>query len=393
MNLELKDMPANAAAPPSVSEARLLSVLDTAVDGIIVLDEQARVLVFNKACERLFGFSAAEMVGRNIKAIMPKEYADEHDVYVSNYIKTGVKKIIGIGREVRGMHRDGTVFPLELSVGEAMTPEGRQFIGILRDLRPRKEAEQRLSQLQGDLLHLARASAMDEMGSALAHELNQPLTALMLYLQAVTRSVQKQGAGAPLSEQAVGILDKAIKEAERAGNIIQRMRHFIEKRDPQRRLVDLPPLIDDAVELTLLGNKRGFRVIREIEPDLPKLMVDPVQIQQIVVNLVRNALEAIKEQEAAEVRIIARRESGGVTVAVEDNGPGIAPDSIPGLFKAFSTSKRRGLGLGLAISRTIAQNHGGDLTVDPGGNGRGACFTLHLPLPSEPADPSETERL
>ncbi len=392
MNLEVKDIPTNPPnAPPSVSEARLLSVLDTAVDGIIVIDEQARVLVFNKACERLFGVSAAEMLGRNVKSIMPPEYAEEHDAYLGNYIRTGVRKIIGIGREVRGLHRDGTVFPLELSVGEAMTPDGRQFIGIIRDLRPRKEAEQRLSQLQGELLHLARVSAMDEMGAALAHELNQPLTALMLYLQAVTRTVNKQGASAPLSDQVGGILDKAVREAERAGNIIQRMRHFIEKRDPQRRLVDLLPLIEDAVELTLLGSKRGFRVVREIYPDLPKVMVDAVQIQQIVVNLVRNALEAVKDQEGPEVHLIARPVSDGVVVAVQDNGPGISKEAIPSLFRAFSTSKRRGLGLGLAISRTIAQNHGGDLTVDPGGNGRGACFTLHLPLPTETTDSSETE--
>lgn len=370
----------------TVSDARLSSMLDTAVDGIIVIDEQARILVFNKACEKLFGFKAAEMLGRNIKAIMPREYAEHHDRFIADYIRTGVAKIIGVGREVHGQHRDGAVFPIELSVGEAITPLGRQFIGVIRDLRPRKEAEQRLSQLQGELLHLARVSAMDEMGGALAHELNQPLTALMLYLQAVVRTIKRQGSDGPFTEQVMGILNKAVHEAERAGNIIQRMRHFIEKRDPQRRLVDLGPLIDDAIELTLLGSKPGVRVTRDLPPNLPGVMVDPVQVQQIVVNLVRNACEALKGQEAPEVRVSARNEGGSLVLDIEDNGPGIPPDSVPNLFKAFSTSKRSGLGLGLAISRTIAQNHGGDLTVDPGGNGRGACFQLHLPLPPQAND-------
>lgn len=369
-------------APTSVSDARLAGVLDTAADGIVVIDDKARILVFNKASERLFGFTAAEMLGRNVKAIMPDDYAEQHDRYVADYLRTGVAKIIGIGREVKGRHRNGTEFPIELSVGEAMTPEGRQFIGIIRDLRPRKEAEQRMTQLQGELLHLARVSAMDEMGGALAHELNQPLTALMLYLQTVQRAIRKQGPKGAAAEQAITILGKAVHEAERAGNIIQRMRHFIEKRDPQRRRVDLAPLVEDSVELTLLGSKPGIRVIRQVAPDLPLVMVDPVQIQQIVVNLVRNAFDALKTHPAPEVRISAETSDGMVVLSVEDNGPGIAADTLPELFKAFSTSKRSGLGLGLAISRTIAQNHGGDLTVDPGGDGRGACFRLHLPLPA-----------
>jgi two-component system, LuxR family, sensor kinase FixL len=366
---------------PTVSEARLSSVLDTAVDGIILADDEGRILVYNKACERLFGYTAAEVRGESIKLIMPNDYADHHDRYMDNYMQSGSRKIIGIGREVRGKHKDGTVFPVELSVGEAYTPEGRQFIGIMRDLRPRKEAERRLNQLQADLLHMARVSAMDEMGAALAHELNQPLTAVMLYLQAIGRSQAKDAkAGTGFSETTKGILDKAVREAERAGNIIQRMRHFVEKRDPERRPVDINPLVDDAVELTLLGHRRGTRVIRRLLPDLPHVEVDAVQIQQIVVNLVRNALEAAKAQEQPEVRVSTELDDGHVRMSVEDNGPGVPPEAMPHLFKAFSTSKRTGLGLGLAISRTIAQNHGGDLVVDPGGNGRGARFSLVLPV-------------
>ena len=373
-------------AVPSVSDVRLSTLLDTAVDGIIVIDDEARILVFNQACERLFGYAAADVLGQNLKCLMPLEYAEKHDNYVANYVRTGVRKIIGIGREVRGRHRDGSVFPLELSVGEANTPEGRQFIGILRDLRARREAEQRLTELQGDLLRMARVSAMDEMGAALAHELNQPLTALLLYLQAVERSSAKQSDGQPVSQTALSILQKAINEAERASGIVQRMRHFVEKRDPVRHLLDLNPLVTEAVDLTLLASRPGTKITRTLASNLPPVAVDAVQIQQVVVNLVRNAIDAAKHAESPDVRVATGLADDAVLMTVEDNGPGIPPESVPGLFKAFSSSKGSGLGLGLAISRTIAQTHGGDLKVDPGGNGRGACFTLQLPLPSPGVD-------
>ncbi len=364
---------------PTVSEARLLSVLDTAVDGIVVIDDRARVLVFNKACEVLFGYPAASVVGRNISFLMPPEYSAEHDAAVGHYLKTGEKRIIGIGREVRARHADGTVFPIELSVGEARTPEGPQFIGILRDLRPRKAVEQRLNQLQAQLVQMARVNAMDEMGAAVAHELNQPLTAVLLYLQALTRKLKS---GEAAVEQAVlEILGKASREAERAGSIIQRMRQFVERREPERQPIDLRKLVDEALEVTLLGNDgAAVEVVRDEAPDLPLLEADPIQVQQILINLIRNAIEAVKSRDDRWIRIAMRTTDGFLLVEVEDSGPGIPEETVRNLFKAFSTSKKTGLGLGLAISRSIAQNHGGDLLVEPGGGGRGATFVLSLPL-------------
>ncbi len=372
----------------TVSEARLSSVLDTAADGIIVLDEQAQILMFNKACEQLFGYAASEVLGCNIRMIVPPDQNADEAGYCWSHGRTSVPAILGMGHEVTGRHRDGTVFPLELSLGVAMTPEGRQFVGILRDLRSRREAEQCLNQLQADLLRMARVSAMDQMGTALAHELNQPLTALMLYLQAIERMSLQRSVDPLLSGPAIEILEKAVHEAERAGNIIQRMRRFVEKRDPVLQLLDVTALIDDAVELTLLGNHPGSKVTREFSPNLPPVLVDPVQIQQIVVNLVRNALDAVKHHVTPEVHICTKREADTVVLEVEDNGAGIPQDLVPSLFQAFSTSKGTGLGLGLVISRAIARKHGGDLTVDPGGNGKGAIFTLHLPAPSSVNSPS-----
>lgn len=374
----------------TVSEVRLDSLLNTAVDGIILIDDSMRILVFNSACEQLFGYSSEDVMGQNVSMLMPREYADEHDGYVHHYMDTGERRIIGIGREVRGKHRDGTDFPLELSVGEALTPEGRQFVGIVRDLRPRKAVERRLNQLQSELVHLARVSAMDEMGSAVAHELNQPLTAVMLYLQAVTRRIQTLNGDGPKDPVIVETINKAKREAERAGNIIQRMRHFVEKREPDRRVVQLRPLIEDTLELTRVGtNSEGIAMHLDMGDDIPSVDVDPVQIQQILVNLLRNAFEAVRGSTNPHVVVSAELKPKTLTIRVSDSGPGIPEEVHARLFKAFATSKRTGMGLGLSISRSIAQNHGGDLTVDPGGNGQGASFMLTLPRSDQEKAASE----
>lgn len=380
---------ARSESAPSVSDVRLAIVLDTAVDGIIVMDETATILMFNKACERMFGYAASEVVGRNVAMLMPSEHSVRHDGYVSAYTRTGHRRVIGIGREASGRRKDGSFLPLDLSVGEAITPDGRQFIGILRDISARKEAERRVNELQADLIRLARISALDEMGLALAHELNQPLTAILLYLQAATRELERIEEGT----RARTILDKARKEAQRAGAIIQRIRHLGEKRAPERRVIDLNAIVEDAVDLTLIGQDRAVRIVRDYQGDLPPIEADQVQIQQVIVNLVRNAFEALRGHQHAEVVISTRLEDRHALIAVADNGGGIPPDKLSELFQAFKTGKRNGMGLGLAISRTIVQSHGGELLVDPGGGGQGARFTVKLPLgaATEADDTEETE--
>ncbi|WP_417670557.1 two-component system sensor histidine kinase NtrB [Roseibium sp.] len=368
----------------TVSEARLTSVFDTAADGIVVINERCTVLAFNKASEQLFGYTAAEVIGHNVYKIMPSDFATAHDGYVQHYLDTGEKKIIGIGREVRGRHKDGTEFPVELSVGEASTPEGRQFIGILRDLRPRKSVEERLAQTQAQLVHMTRISAMDEMGAAIAHELNQPLTAILLYLQSVSRKASRLD---DLDPMVLSVIDKAMKEAERAGEIIQRMRQLVEKKEPEREQIEISEFAHSCIELVAMGtNERKSLFSCEIEPGLPSLPADPVQIRQVLINLLKNAREAVAGVDAPKVYLKVRQRDGFVEFRVTDTGPGVPEGVVPELFKAFSGKKQKGLGLGLAISRSIAQNHGGDLMLDTGGNGQGATFILKLPV-----DMAETE--
>lgn len=366
----------------AVSEARFESLLDTAADGVIVIDETGRMLVFNKICEQLFGYTSQEAIGQNVSLIMPPEFSASHDRFMNNYHRTGERRIIGIGREVSGMHRDGTVFPLELSVGEAKTAEGRQYIGVLRDLRSRRAVEQRVSQLQAQVVHMTRLSAMDEMGAAMAHELNQPLTALLLYLQAVARQVKACHADAkPPSDKMLDVLDKAVLEAERASHIVQRMRQMVEKRDPERATIDLREVVNEALDLSEFVAQGATVTIRRVFGMTPiQVDADATQIQQIILNLLRNALEVAKESEERWVKVSIGSDDRSAFVSVTDSGPGFSEEVGKSLFRTFSTTKKSGMGLGLAISRAIAQNHGGDLMADPGGNGQGATFTLMLPM-------------
>lgn len=363
----------------TVSEARLASVFGTAVDGIVVINEKGQVLAFNEACETLFGYKASELLGRNVSTIMPRRYAEQHDGYVDHYIQTGERKIIGIGREVEGRHKDGTEFPIELSVGEAATAEGRQFIGILRDLRQRKAVEAKLAEAQAQLVNMTRISALDEMGAAIAHELNQPLTALMLYLQTVSKKVKVNNPDPLL----LSIIEKAVGEVERAGDIIQRMRYFVEKKEPEREKINAADLAQECFDLIKLG-VGDEKVIFELKAatDLVPVYADPVQIRQVLVNLVRNAREAIDKSSEKRVTIELSQNVAADTmdIRVSDTGPGVPEDMRSELFRAFSGGKRKGLGLGLAISRSIAQNHGGDLYLEEVPDRVGTTFVLRLPI-------------
>ncbi len=373
----------------TVADARFEILLDTVADGIVVTDGRGIVLAFNKACEELSGYAASEVIGTNVKRLLPDKHALELERYLTGYFENGQRDIIGRGREISGLHRNGDKIPLELSVGEAKTPDGVQFIAIVRDLRPRKAVEARVSALQADLVHLARVNAIDDMGAAIAHELNQPLTALLLYLQVANRKVAAEESADFLDSATRDILKKATREAERAGNIVQRMRRFIERREPQRKMASVNELIDEAVELVSLGSRaNSVKILRQTPTDW-QIPVDAVQIQQVLLNLLRNAKQAIGDRDEQWIKISTTKESGSITIAVNDSGPGISPDMEEVLFNAFSTASNNGVGLGLAISRTIAQIHGGDLTFHPGGSGSGATFYLQLPIEKYAAEKDE----
>lgn len=360
-------------------DSRLLrAVVETAVDGVILIDSRGTVLLFNPACERLFGYAADEVIGRNVKVLMPSPFRDEHDQYLENYTTTGDKKIIGIGREVEGLRKDGTTFPLHLSVGEARDNGKSTFVGIMHDLTQLHETQRRVRELTAEMLHTSRLTAMGQLSSSLAHELNQPLTAVANYTEAARQMLTTSES--PIPPRILDFLDKASAQAQRAGQIIRRLRSFVEKGAIERAPEALNKIVEEATALATIGARvDGIRVLLDLNPALPPVPMDKIQIQQVVVNLVRNAVEVLRQSErrTLTIRTMAAGD-GGQEVAVIDTGPGIDPGIADRLFTPFATTKTDGMGIGLSISQSIVAAHGGRIWAEANPNG-GAVFRFTLP--------------
>jgi two-component system sensor kinase FixL len=352
-------------------------VLDTVPDAMIVIDSKGLIQSFSATAERLFGYTEAQVMGRNVSMLMPSPYREQHDRYLSRYLETGEKRIIGRGRVVVGLRRDGSTFPMELSVGEMQSGDRRSFTGFVRDLTERQETQRRLQDLQAELIHMSRFTAMGEMASTLAHELNQPLTAIASYLSGCRRLLRGK-----MEQESVMIRDaieRAADQALRAGQIIRRLRQFVSRGESERQAEDLVKLIEEASALALVGVREvGVRVQFALDDRVTFVIVDKIQVQQVILNLIRNAVEAMQETTRRELTI-ASADIGNqmVEISVTDTGPGISTNIARRLFQPFVTTKPHGMGVGLSISRTIIEAHGGRLWVEPNPEG-GTIFRLTL---------------
>lgn len=357
-------------------EAHLQSILDTVPDAMIVIDERGIIHSFSSAAERLFGHTRAEVSGRNIKILMPQPYRGDHDGYLDNYARTRERHIIGIGRIVVAERKDGSIFPIELSVGEMNSSGQRFFTGFIRDLTDRYKTETRVKELQSELVHVSRLTAMGEMASTLAHELNQPLSAITNYINGVRRIINN---ATDVPDNAGEALDKAAAQALRAGRIIGRLREFVARGESERKIEDLDRLIEEAGALALVGvRERGVLVRIKIDQNHRAVLADKVQIQQVLFNLMRNAVEAMEASELKELTVLTRGGADGmVSVEVSDTGAGVSSEAAAHLFEPFFTTKRHGMGVGLSICRTIIESHGGQLTAEPK-TGGGTIFEFTL---------------
>ena len=494
--------------PEGAAGPRLRAILSAAVDAIVMIDARGAIEVFSSSAERMFGWTAEEVVGGNVKVLMPSPFHDEHDGYLARYLHTNEARIIGIGREVAATRKDGSVFPVDLSVGEVVGSQGaRRFVGIIRDLSDRHQTEallrqreeelrltfehaptgiallefgERLVQVnasfcsifgrsrdelrdlrvtsllegsdrapfreslarmksgdvetvthrvrfrrstgemgQGDLqcgtihdqsgrpamaviqledqterirseeearghrerlAHVARLSTMGEMATGIAHEINQPLAAIATFARACSRMIES---GQGNQAQYLEALDKINQQALRAGDVIHRLRAFVKKRESSRDPCDVNDLVRDVASFAELDTRSGDQAIRlELDPSVPRVSVDPVQIQQVLLNLVRNALEAMRsmDDEPGQVLVVtAMQGEGDVEVRVVDRGSGISADVERELFHPFVTTKSFGLGMGLSISRSIITAHGGELWFT---RNEDAGTTFHFTLPA-----------
>ncbi|HEX5776481.1 MAG TPA: PAS domain S-box protein, partial [Caulobacteraceae bacterium] len=319
-------------------EAHLGSILDTVPDAMIVIDPKGVIESFSRTAERQFGYKAEEVVGQNVSMLMPNPYREEHDGYLERYMRTGERRIIGIGRLVVAQRKDGSTFPIELSVGEVAGP-GRFFTGFIRDLTERQESEQRLQELQNELVHISRVTALGEMSSALAHELNQPLSAIGNYLNGLRRMVAAGGElRLPLVADA---LDRSVEQTLRAGDIIRRLRDFVSRGETERRVESVSKMVSEASALALVGAKEhSVRVVFRLSKAADAVLADRVQIQQVLLNLIRNAIEAMTEagDRPRDLTISSAPDKDQmVRISVADTGPGLPPEVSERLFQPFNT--------------------------------------------------------
>jgi two-component system sensor kinase FixL len=488
--------------------ARYEGLIQAAVDGVILIDQRGLVEVFNPAAERIFGYGAAEVLGRNIKMLMPAAEAVRHDGYLERYLDTGERRIIGIGREVTARRKNGEQFPMDLAVGEVQSSEGRKFVGFVRDLTQRKrmedtirarEAELRevvdnvpigiftaefpgiiqagnpalMRMLQYDahelagmsfiellstddyravtslitdlangtgsehatdlrmrrrdevvldvslhvglvsrsdntplivgmvidrtekvrsdeaarqarehLAHVGRLTTLGEMASAIAHEINQPLTAIATHAQAAKRLLDIEGLdAATLKEACTQIAEQAL----RAGQVVRRIRAFVTKRESHKEFATLNEVVRSVLELAAAdAREAGVRVELRLDATPPTVLIDAVQLQQVCLNLIRNAIDAMREQPEGErvLEISSRGDGATHELRFDDRGPGVSEAIRQRLFHPFFTTKPDGMGMGLSISQSIVAAHGGTLKYQVNDHG-GARFVITLPLVTE----------
>ena len=492
--------------------SELSALLDATVDAVILIDSRGCIEVFNQAAERLYGYAAAEVLGRNVNLLMADKDRNNHDAYMERYERTGVAHIIGIGREVENRRKDGSVFPGFLSVGRIAKTHPPRYVGFVHDLtlrhqalaavvRERDRANRYLEAVQAVLVvldpnrrvtlvnrkgcevldaeertllgaewfeavvpaeeragasaqfhaflerhaqgpvydeyrvcrpggemrtiawryvaiadavgavtgvlcsgddvtdarraeadarqaheritHVSRLATMGEMASGISHEINQPLSAITTYAQAARRLLQ---ADQSHNEAVREALEQIAAQALRAGEIIRRLRSLVRSRETQREPVQINVLIEDLGPLTRADARMNdVRISLDLGADLLWVDIDPIQIQQVLLNLVRNAVQAVDCREHGKREIVIHTEMHGedqLEVRVCDNGSGVSAEFLPRLFTQFATTKSDGTGLGLAISRSIIEAHRGKIEYQPNVP-EGSCFLFRLPVIQE----------
>ena len=369
-----------SVAKDSRISTNALAILDTAVDAILTIDKSGIISWVNKSACEMFGYDKDELLGSEISLLMPEPHHGNHQNYVDRYLETGEAQIIGIGRELVAKHKDGHTFPIYLGISEVSLDDEVHFTGVIRDLTEQKAANADLMEQQQRLAHVGRLSTMGEMTASIAHEINQPLTAISMYAQSCIRMLQRESYD---QDKLLDALVKLNRQSLRAGEVIERIQRFVRNEQGQREVVNINSLMRELQYL--VGNDARLHNIDlelELADKIPEVFCDPVQIQQVAINLVRNAIDAMAEVDCRwghTITIRTKPLDGLVEVAVRDAGGGVAPEEEAKVFSAFHTTKPQGMGMGLSICRTIIDSHDGLLQFRNNMD-HGATFYFRLPV-------------
>jgi two-component system sensor kinase FixL len=359
----------------------LASIVESSEDAIIGKTLSGTITSWNRAAEAIFGYTGPEVMGRPVTLLHPPDRLHEEAMIlerlnrgerISQFETTRLRKD---GREIAVML---TISPIHDHAGNVIG-----ISKIVRDITPERRSQSRIAELQAELVHVTRLSTMGQMASAIAHELNQPLTAVANYAGALGRMLTESSIDA---ERARDVVNRIRAQTSRAGEVIRRLRDHVAKRAAARKPENVNAVVREAVELGLVGTRHyDLRTDLRLDPAVGTVPIDRIQIGQVLINLVRNAIEAMQDSVRRELSVVTRLNSGMVEIVVSDTGPGIAQDVAERLFQPFITTKPSGLGLGLSICREIVEVHGGRITASANAAG-GATFTIALPLSLGEAD-------
>jgi two-component system sensor kinase FixL len=370
----LEELAASEAALRD-SVARTQAIVDTAVDGIITIDERGIVHSFNPAAERIFGYRAAEVIGRNISMLMPSPDRERHDGYLARYLQTGEKRIIGIGREVVGRRSDGSTFPMDLAVGESQVKSGRVFTGMVRDITARKQSEGQLLDLQKLAQQRERLADIGAITAKLAHDLGNPLAGISMQAQLILRRANRNPAQ-PL-ETVTKAAEQIVAQVARLDRLAKDLVGFAREQRLDLRRVNPARFFRDLMDFWIpMAAERRIVITLEMSEPTGVVRADEEKLRRVFDNLMKNAVEAI-DGDWREIAIRVAPREDELCISVVDSGCGI-PQSVE-IFRLFETTKPEGTGLGLAIAKQIVDAHGGQIhceRLQP----RGTLFTVELPV-------------
>lgn len=361
-------------------EAKLNSILNASIEGIIVIDTVGTIVSVNAAAENIFGYGSEELIGYSVSQLMPITIRKKHDYYLQKYLRAFIPKAIRQIREVEGLHKDGFLVPLDMTIAEFPLDGVQYYSGIVRDVSARKLQEQQEKEHLEKLAHVTRLGLMGEMASGIAHEVNQPLSAVVNYTQVCLQFIQNEN---PDLAKIGEIMHKANQQALKAGQIIHSMREFVKPRKIHRSTVDINALIYDAISIFESDFKQHLVAMRfELTKNLPHVYIDQVQIEQVILNLIRNSIDALKELPQFTQRQLSiettLNDLNYVVVRVKDNGPGLTPFQRGKILTPFFTTKASGMGMGLSISRSLVEAHHGTLHFNSKED-KGTTFYFTLP--------------